>query len=189
MVHWRQLPDGRWEYFGTDGDWHPNGAASPVGSPPPPLQVSSRSSPIVPDRATLGLLGLGGAALVVAGALLPWVNVAGIGNGALNLFQLGPIKSFSKFGTVLVLIGVVVALIGVAKMAVPTLSLLSSMASILLGIGAIVIAVDQYNLLSATLAQHPDVHTVVGASIGYGPWIVVVGGVLAIVSGLAGQRK
>jgi len=187
MVHWRQLQDGRWEYLGTDGNWYPNGAATAAGLAPPPLQPSSRSG--VPDRATVGLLGLGGAALVVAGALLPWVNVAGLGDRTLNLFQLGPIESFSKFGTVLVLIGIVVALIGAARLALPTLSVCSSIASIILGIAAMAIAVDRYNLLSTTLAQHPDAHTLVGASLAYGPWIVIVGGVLAIVSGLAGQKK
>jgi hypothetical protein len=118
--------------------------------------VPRRATVVVPANVTAGLLGLASAALLIAGVLLPWINVAGLGDTTLNLFQLGPEDSFSKYGTVLVLMGVVVALIGAARFVISTLWI--SVSSVGLGIGTIAIAFDRYRLLRTRLAQHPDVH-------------------------------
>ncbi|MGH9107971.1 MAG: hypothetical protein ACRDY3_00645 [Acidimicrobiales bacterium] len=107
-----------------------------------------------------------------------------------NAFQLGKDASFSADGLVLLLLGVVVALIGVVRLTSSSMPRWIQSSTIAPGIVAVLVCLNRLPALHSTAGKlNTSTAGIVAASTGFGVWVAIVGGALAIVAGLILRSK
>lgn len=202
MAEWRYGPDGQKEWLGRDGNWYSSerlaiaaSAAFPRGPyvapapSPTPVQAPIGAYPVYQSEASTlpagAFLAITAGGLIAIGAFLPWFSVSAAGSVTRNAFQLGNDFSFSADGVVLLLVGIVAALIGVVRLTKTAMPRWIQSSTILPGVVAIAAVVNRYGSIQSLANQmNASAHGLFVASVGYGIWLPVAGGALAIVAGL-----
>jgi hypothetical protein len=134
----------------------------------------------------VGVAAVVAAALMIAGGFLPWFSANdGITTINRNAFQLGTHSSFSADGVILVVVGAIVAAAGLLCLARMPLPLWCQRLVGLPGLVAIFVAFNRYSSITTlTKTVVNGSHGLVTASVGYGFWLTVVGGAVAVAAGV-----
>jgi hypothetical protein len=187
----RQASDGQWQELRADGYWYPVGPLNPLGSAGS-LQVTQSSAAAKDSTVPAGgWMAIIGGALMIIGAVLPWATATTAfgGNLSRNAFQLGNNAGFSIDGVVAVLMGVVTIVIGGVRLTNSRSPRFLQRSAIITGVVAILICADRYSGLNNLANSVRGSHSLVSASIGYGFWLLGVGGVVAITAGFILRSK
>jgi uncharacterized paraquat-inducible protein A len=125
-------------------------------------------------------------ALMILGAFLPWMSAqAAFFSINRNSFQLGNQSGFSPDGVFLLVLGIVTILIGVSRSMRTALPAYIQRSPIITGIGAVVVALARVGSINHLVQQVRTASSLASASIGFGLWLTIVAGVVAVVGGLA----
>jgi RNA polymerase subunit RPABC4/transcription elongation factor Spt4 len=161
----------------------PTSRTPPSGAPDTAAAAASPRTPVdeIASRASGGAwFALVGGILIVAGSLLPWLQVhLPLTTVSRNGMQLGNNYGFSVDGLVTLVLGLITCLIGLSMLLRFQMPPFVQRSSIVTGVvvGALV-------LLNIPGLQNYVKSVGAGASIGYGLWVVLTGCALAIVGGL-----
>ena len=124
--------------------------------------------------------------LIIIGAFLPWLSAqAAFLSISRNAFQLGNQNGLSPDGVILLVMGIVAILIGAACAMRATLDSYVLLFPIILGACGVIVALNRVGSINDRVHQVRAASSLASASIGYGLWITVVAGVLAVVGALA----
>lgn len=123
------------------------------------------------NQRTAAIVVMVGGAVVAIGSFLPWASIAtGLGSASID--------GITGDGKITVVLGGVIALLGLLAIERPV-SVARSGAMMLLGVAAVAFGVWEYSNVQAKV---DDVASdVVRASVGTGLYLVIAGGVIAIV--------
>lgn len=126
-------------------------------------------------------------ALVAIGSLLPWEQATtGFISITRNGFQLGANLSFSADGLVVMALGVVSALIGITRLASRSFPRWLNGSPTVLGAIILVFGIVDEHSLSNTVSGLRSSYPAGAYSVGYGVWLVIVGGALIALTGILG---
>lgn len=199
---WQQTPDGSWWFLGPDNQWHQSNIPPPPSSPPgtspshdwyssgpSAVHAPAPRSPVPPAAAST--LPAGAWMAIAAGlvmgisALLPWVTAHALFTTVnRNAFQLGDHYGFSADGAILIGLGLITITIGITRLVGAAMPRYLQRSTIVTGIGALVVALNRAPSINDLANKVNDASNgLVSASIGYGLWVTVVGGVVAVVAG------
>ena len=101
-----------------------------------------------------------------------------------NGFQLGADASFSVDGLIAVVLGVVTIVIGIARLTGTAMPRFLQRSSIVTGIALVILGASDVASVSNMVQNVKSQSSAVIASVGFGLYIVIFGGVVAIVAGL-----
>jgi hypothetical protein len=121
-------------------------------------------------------------ALVAIASFLPW-STASVGVVSVNRngMQLGPNLGFSIDGVIALILGLLVALVGITSLTRTAFPRWVQTSPIVLGIGVVILAIVDLSTVNSYVSHlHSEGLT---ASVGYGLWIVLIGGIIAILFG------
>lgn len=136
------------------------------------MQPTSSSRPAAPGAATLV-----GAALIIVGVILPWVNVS------LGEFGSVSVKGLdTDDGKIAIGIGVILAALGALMIAKRTRGVLLGVGIAALVLGAMQTLFSVINLTDIS----GEAGESIGASVGIGLYVTLVGSLIALVGGILG---
>lgn len=125
--------------------------------------------------------------MAAAGSLLPWEQAnVGIASLTRNGFQLGNNLSFSSDGLVVLLLGAIGALIGITRLAGRPFPRWINDSPILVGLIIALYGINDELNMSQTVANLRKQDPVGLFTVGYGLWLVIVGGALFLLAGAGG---
>jgi hypothetical protein len=138
------------------------------------------------DTAPAGAwISLAAGVLMVVSAFLPWVTASGgFINISRNAMQLGDQQGFSVDGVVLIVLGLVTALIGVTRLTQAAVPSFIQRSPIITGAAAGFVALDRLPAINDLVQRVHSASALISASVGFGLWVAVVAGALAIIGGL-----
>jgi hypothetical protein len=120
------------------------------------------------------------------GGLLPWLT-ARVDDGTTitrNAFQLGNNYGFSPDGGILILLGVITAVIGITRLTSSAMPKWLQRSPIGTGVGAVVVGLNRAPSIRDIANQVNNSSLLVHASIGYGLWVTIVAGIIAVGAGI-----
>lgn len=178
----------------------PGSAASTLPKAPP---LSSEPGPRMSSQPSTGSANGAGAAsstasslptgawlaiisgvLAVVASFLPWVHFSAVFVSVdRNGFQLGQGESFSAAGLIVLLLGVVTAVIGIAKLTSSATPRYMQRSSIVTGIAIIVVAAGEISPIHGLINNVESASSAATGSVGFGLWLAIVSGALAVVAG------
>ncbi|MHB1988914.1 MAG: zinc ribbon domain-containing protein [Acidimicrobiales bacterium] len=128
---------------------------------------------------------LGGGAILVVSAFLPWFTASVFSQSiSRNGMQLGQGDSFSVDGLIILLLGLVAVLIAIGRLAKFSLPRWVQSSPVVVGLVASVYAALDIPGIDHLVASVRQRSSLVTASTGFGVYLAVVGGVIALVGGL-----
>lgn len=131
------------------------------------------------DVRAVWVVALGGL-LMLGSSVLPWVTGrVGAAHLARNAFELAP-QQIGLDGIFLVLMGLLTIAAAVACLARPDLPVPVRRGSVVPGAVALLVVGNRFPYLVSMLDQIRAASPHATASLGFGPWIAVAGGVLAV---------
>ena len=154
-------------------------APNPTKPPAPPAtEAPIAPTPQTKKTPTAGWVAVLAGGLIAIGSILPWITATAVFVGSISVGGMeGDGKITVALGVLLLILGFVA--IGGGKMHPGPL--------ILLGIGAIAVVVANYSNIQDVVDETRKSGVGV-ASIGYGFWMVAIGGVVAVVGAALAKR-
>ena len=181
----RQAPDGSWWFRDMDNQWRPEQERPAVGdsvvqSPASLTHVAAKSQ--LPAGAWLAVIAGGLAALA---SFLPWVHfTTGLVSLDRNGWQLGDRLGFSIDGAIVMALGLVTLAIGIAKLTRSATPRYMQRSPIVTGIAIAAVPLLDLSGIHTLIRNATAADSYILGSVGFGVWLAVAAGVIAIVSGL-----
>ena len=151
-------------------------------------QTLEDASSTTPAGAWLAIIG---GLISGIGSFLPWFSATVPLLGTLNRngFQLGSNDSFSADRLIAILLSIVTIIIGIARLTNSSMPRFIQRSSIVTGIVLIIVGASDIGSVNTMVKNVENGSSSVLASIGFGLYLVIVGGVVALVGGLVLRRR
>lgn len=150
--------------------------------PPPQYAPPAAAGRAGADRGGLfAILTAVGGLLVGVGSFLPWATISSAFTGDLT------VSGTAADGKITLVIGIAILLVAALRMLRPSTPALVQRLSILFGAVVVVVGImDVINV--STVSTEVGGQSIASVSVGFGLYVVIVGGLLAVVGGLVVNR-